>query len=240
MQSHAHHRQADRRGGGARHARRARGDDTRQRILAAALDVFAAEGYEGTTTRRLADVAAVNLPAIQYYFGSKEGLYRAAIAHHVATMESRVAPAADKVSLALAAGNLSRRQALTLLCLMLDTFAALVADQTFPDWKSRAMFFARAEIEPSAKLDPLHEWAERRIFRPCASLIGHLIGRPADEEATLLHTLTVFGQILMFCNHKAQHILGWPEIDGTRVRAIQTLVREHTQAIFRPARRPRP
>ena len=240
MQSHGNHRRTDRRTVPGRRAGRSRGDDTRQRILAAALDVFAAEGYEGTTTRRLADVAAVNLPAIQYYFGSKAGLYRAAIAHHVATMESRVAPAADKVSLALAEGNLSRRQALALLCLMLDTFAALVADQTFPDWKSRAMFFARAEIEPSAALDPLHDWAERRIFRPCAALIGLLIDRPAGEEATLLRTLTVFGQILMFCNYKVQHILDWPEIDGTRVRAIQTLVREHTQAIFRSVGKPRP
>ena len=56
-----------------------RGEDTRRRILAAALDIFAAEGYEGASTRHLAERAGVNLPAIQYYFGSKEGLYRAVI-----------------------------------------------------------------------------------------------------------------------------------------------------------------
>ena len=57
----------------------ARGEDTRRRILDAALEVFAAEGYEGASTRLLAERAGVNLPAIQYYFGSKEGLYRAVI-----------------------------------------------------------------------------------------------------------------------------------------------------------------
>jgi len=51
-----------------------RGEDTRRRILETAIEVFAREGYEGTSTRELAAAAGVNLPAIQYYFGSKEGL----------------------------------------------------------------------------------------------------------------------------------------------------------------------
>ena len=56
-----------------------RSEDTRLRILQAALEVFAAEGYDGASTRTLAQRAGVNLPALQYYFGSKEGLYRAVI-----------------------------------------------------------------------------------------------------------------------------------------------------------------
>ena len=52
----------------------ARGEDARRRILEAALEMFATVGYEGTSTRHLAERAGVNLPAIQYYFGSKEGL----------------------------------------------------------------------------------------------------------------------------------------------------------------------
>ncbi len=58
-----------------------RGEDTARRILLAAIEVFADEGYEGASTRSLASHAGVNAPAIQYYFGSKEGLYRAVIAH---------------------------------------------------------------------------------------------------------------------------------------------------------------
>ena len=111
-----------------------RGDDTRRRILTAALDVFSAQGYEGTTTRQLADVAQVTLPSIQYYFGSKEGLYRAVVAYLVETMEDRVGPEAERVLKAQADGPLTREKALTLLCSMLDAFTALVADQTAPDW----------------------------------------------------------------------------------------------------------
>lgn len=216
-----------------RRAAHSRGDDTRQRILSAAMEVFAAEGYEGTTTRRLADVAQVNLPAIQYYFGSKEGLYCAVVAHLVASMESRVGPAADRVAQALAEGMPSRPRLMELLCQMLDTFTALVTDRSYADWKSRAMFFARAEIEPSVALDPMHDWAMRRVFGPCAALVGGLLGQPADAEATLLRTLALIGQVTIFCNHKGLRVLGWPTIDAARVQEIQALVRDHARAIFR-------
>ncbi len=42
-----------------------RGEDTRGRILEAALELFAASGFEGASTRTLAERAGVNLPAIQ-------------------------------------------------------------------------------------------------------------------------------------------------------------------------------
>ena len=49
------------------------------RILAAARELYATRGISGLSTRRLAEAAGVNLSLIHYYFGSKEGLVRAAI-----------------------------------------------------------------------------------------------------------------------------------------------------------------
>lgn len=51
-------------------------DRTRQRLLDAALDVFAAKGYAGARVQEIADRAGVNKQLINYYFDSKEGLYR--------------------------------------------------------------------------------------------------------------------------------------------------------------------
>lgn len=50
--------------------------DTRERILAAALPLFAQEGPEGLGIRRLAAAAKVNLAAVNYHFGSKQALFR--------------------------------------------------------------------------------------------------------------------------------------------------------------------
>lgn len=51
----------------------------RERILAAAIDAFAVNGYNGATTRTIAHAAGVNIAMINYYFGSKQGLLEAAI-----------------------------------------------------------------------------------------------------------------------------------------------------------------
>ena len=51
--------------------------DTRDIILDAAEEAFAAEGYVGTSLRTIAERAQVNSALVQYYFGSKEKLFKA-------------------------------------------------------------------------------------------------------------------------------------------------------------------
>ncbi len=211
-----------------------RGEDTRRRILETALEVFATDGYDGASTRMLAERAGVNLPAIQYYFGSKEGLYRAAIEHVIQHIDEGMAPIADRVGTALKDADLSRKDLLALLYEMLDTFVAHVMGGE--QLESRRLFFARAEIERTAALDLLHEAGMRQIVRPCAALIGRLFGRPAEDEMTVLRALTILGQIVIFCNTGARRALGWTDFDEDRMRAVQKLVREQTAAIFRAAK----
>jgi AcrR family transcriptional regulator len=55
------------------------GADTRERILAAALEAFSDRGFDGATTREIATRADVNLGLIQYHFGGKLRLWRAAV-----------------------------------------------------------------------------------------------------------------------------------------------------------------
>ncbi|MCU0270802.1 MAG: TetR/AcrR family transcriptional regulator [Acidimicrobiales bacterium] len=54
-------------------------DDTRGRILAAALDLFSERSFEGATTREIAVRAGVTQPLLNYHFHGKEELWRAAI-----------------------------------------------------------------------------------------------------------------------------------------------------------------
>jgi len=63
---------------GARPARQRRSRETQDRILAAALTVFADRGFEGASTHEIAEVAGVNQPLILYHFGSKERLWQTA------------------------------------------------------------------------------------------------------------------------------------------------------------------
>ena len=58
---------------------RPRADDpeARAKIAAAAEELFAERGFDGTAIRDIARRAGVNGAMIHYYFGNKEGLYRA-------------------------------------------------------------------------------------------------------------------------------------------------------------------
>ncbi|WP_296492839.1 CerR family C-terminal domain-containing protein [Rhodoferax sp.] len=56
---------------------RSDGQQARLRLLDAGLALFADKGFAQTSTREIAQTAQVNVAAISYYFGDKEGLYRA-------------------------------------------------------------------------------------------------------------------------------------------------------------------
>ena len=53
--------------------------DSRELLLDAAKTVFARLGFDGATVKELADTAGVNVSLVSYYFGGKEGLYRACL-----------------------------------------------------------------------------------------------------------------------------------------------------------------
>jgi AcrR family transcriptional regulator len=61
----------------------ARSADTRVRILDAAETLFADKGLESTSMRALTTLAQVNLAAVNYHFGSKEGLIVAVYARRL-------------------------------------------------------------------------------------------------------------------------------------------------------------
>lgn len=209
----------------------ARGEDTRRRILETALEIFATEGYEGASTRQLAEHADVNLPAIQYYFGSKEGLFRAVLEDIIEHTERHMAPLAPRVKAALADPMTSRDTLLDLLCEMLQSFVALVLGGT--QIESRRLLFARSEVEDTPGLEQLHESGRRHVFAPCLELIARLLGRPADDPEISLRTLAVIGQVTIFCHKGALEAGGAEKFTPDRARLIQNLVREHTIAIFR-------
>ncbi|MFJ3229670.1 TetR family transcriptional regulator [Streptomyces sp. NPDC086787] len=57
-----------------------RSDATRNSILAAARERFAADGYERATIRAIAKDARIDPSMVMRYFGSKDGLFAAAVA----------------------------------------------------------------------------------------------------------------------------------------------------------------
>jgi AcrR family transcriptional regulator len=84
---------------------RSDGLEARNRLLDAALALFAEKGFAKTSTREIALAAQINIASISYYFGDKAGLYRAVFS------DPRCNPSVSPASIADA--GISLREALS-------------------------------------------------------------------------------------------------------------------------------
>jgi AcrR family transcriptional regulator len=64
--------------------------DKRANILEAAEKLFSEVGYEGASTRQIAKEAGANMAMINYYFGSKEGVYVEIISQRIADFNNQL------------------------------------------------------------------------------------------------------------------------------------------------------
>lgn len=80
-----------------------RREQTRKAILEAAWTALARDGYEKITTRRIAELAGVNVATLHYYFGSKELLLSEATRFALKGTESRMRATIDQAQTAAAA-----------------------------------------------------------------------------------------------------------------------------------------
>ena len=62
-----------------RRGRRPGGPDTRATILVAARELFAVQGFAGTSVRAVATAAGVDAALVHHYFGTKDDLFLAAL-----------------------------------------------------------------------------------------------------------------------------------------------------------------
>ena len=81
----------------------ARGEETRARIVTAALRMFGERGFDGASTRDIATSAGVNAPALQYYFDNKEGVYLACAEHIVKCVWDCMSDVVSRAELAIEA-----------------------------------------------------------------------------------------------------------------------------------------
>jgi AcrR family transcriptional regulator len=142
------------RSGVARRAAAAPEQDGRDRILAAAIRAFSEVGYAGATTAGIARAAGVTQPLVHHHFGSKEGLWRAAVDHLFANVPRIVALTDD---------GTEPRAALTALIERFVRFVAAHPEVT--------RIVAREGAAPSPRLDYL---LKRHLHEPFREVVDRL------------------------------------------------------------------
>jgi len=207
------------------------GEETRQRLIDAALAVFGEFGFDGASTRMLADRARANLAAIPYHFRSKEGLYRAAAQYIVDRVAEQTAPLLEEIEQALRILPLERGKALELMHRYTDTLVAiLVGSREADGW---AAFIMREQLQPGAAFDVLYEGMMRRVGDAGTALLASILKRPKNDPTVNLRSVALLGQILIFrnCRQTALRRLGWKEFSDDRLKLIQSVIRENVDLI---------
>ncbi|HEV7306602.1 CerR family C-terminal domain-containing protein [Ensifer sp.] len=193
-----------------------RGDATREKLLTSSIDVFGRYGFDGATTRMLAEAAGVNLQAIPYYFGGKEGLYIAAAEHlasiiigHVAELRNTIIERLGRLDSAGEA--LSPDEARTILTQLAQHMVGLFVSRQSESW---ARFIIREQMEPTEAFERIYGSVMAPMIGTAGRLVATILNEPTQSDHVRLRTLSFVGSILVFrmANAAVLRQMGWQAV----------------------------
>jgi AcrR family transcriptional regulator len=201
----------------------ARGEHTRRRLLEAAIELFGELGYERASTRTIARRAGVSLPALQYYFGGKEGLHRACAEYVTEDVRIRLNPAAERVRMALSRPGLARAELLELLRAVVEPFLEGLAVDRPESW---AIFFARAQGEQTAAFEAIFQQIGGRLLSIVMEIVSRILGRPAHTPEVAVRAVIIVGQLTLVRRARPVILraLGWQDFEAERLATLKEVI----------------
>jgi TetR/AcrR family transcriptional regulator, regulator of cefoperazone and chloramphenicol sensitivity len=180
-------------------------DPTREKLLEAAGQVFAENGFHAATVREICSRAGANVAAVNYYFGDKSELYeevlrRALFTVHDAQMREALATVHPEEAL-----RRSIRYMLGKMC-----------DARRPNWAMRLVTHEMAQ--PTPALDRVIDEIIGPNYAMLRGIIGRMLNLPPDHEKTRLCAHSVIGQILHYKQAQAAISRLWPDLQMTEPR----------------------
>lgn len=204
-----------------------KGERTKQRILASALELFREHGYEATTMRMVAEAADVSLGNAYYYFASKDLLLQA---FYREVHEAHVAAAAP----ALARARTLRDRLLAVMLTKLDVIE--------PYHRFSALMF-RTAADPESPLNPFHP-AGADIAREgqelfARALAGSSTKLPKDLAAELPNLLWTYsmGIVLFWIHDRSPDRARTRQLIEQTVELVTTAIKLAANPLLRPFQR---
>jgi len=173
---------------------------TRNRLLEAAAEVFAEDGFRAATIQRICTRAEANIAAAHYHFGDKAGLYTAVFEYAEQKAGARAWLEDDGHGIPADAR----------LRTHVTSFLTRLLDPTRPAWFARLL--AREMIDPTPALDGLVRRRMRANHEHLAAIVRDLLGPAATPETIRLCTLSVVSQCTFYRNSAAIVARLYPEL----------------------------
>lgn len=213
----------------------ARNDGTREKLLLAALELFGQYGFEGVSTRQLAEQAGVNLQAINYYFGNKRGLYNAVADYLVERLRTRIgerrAVVLDRFAEAQSGDRpIDAAEARSILVMLAETMLTLFAGDESAVW---VRYMVREQAEPTEAYDRIYSGFLQPVLAAARHLVGILINEDPASERVGLRTLSLVGSLVVYRVGRATVLreLGWASVGSQETAAIRSIARDLVDGI---------
>ena len=207
-------------------------DEPRKRLIEAGLDLFGKYSFDGTSTRMLAELAQVNLAAIAYYFGGKEGLYLAVVNHIVQQIDGLLTPHLAKVQEALEKEALSKEQSFRLLSDLLDFFITGFLGR--PQTEKWLSIIVREQLCPTEAFSILFEGFMRPLENTLFDLAARVMDSEQDDLEVKLRVFAMMGQIQIFHTSPSgiKRTLNWENYGPENLDAIRCVIIDNLKRIF--------
>ena len=158
-------------------------EQTRMRLLDAAREVFSQQGFQGATIREICRRADANVAAVNYHFGSKDGLLAEAL---------NFAPLA-----ALQKANIQADACPEIrLRLFVRDFMLMLLDEKKSSSPCRIM--ARELADPTPALDQIVSQAIAPLHEFLGNLVREIIGKNVAEPELRRCVHSILGQCLFY------------------------------------------
>ncbi|MEH6475988.1 MAG: CerR family C-terminal domain-containing protein [Sneathiella sp.] len=202
------------------------------KLLEAAGPLFSDRPFDVVSTREIADAAQVNLSAISYHFGSKEGLYEAIFKRII----SDLAPVRDglsayvKVSLPLAKNDVPKQR--QVISALIHNLIDAITDDNHPRWRMRLMFQEVQRQGPC--FDLVLEKHINVMHDLVGSLIALIIEKETSSEDVKFLTQAVLGLCLQHGLNEALVMkrLNWEKIGPAELEIIKQSTTGHILALL--------
>ena len=205
---------------------RAKSDETRARIMDAAMECFRANGFESATMRQIAASAGVATGAAYYYFESKDAIVSAFYRESQQAME----PALEA---AITSSRDLRSRLEALIVAKLEHFRE----------NRRLLGALAAHADPSHSLSPFNE-ATREVREHDVAFFERALEAsnvriPSDLQAYLPRLLWLYqmGLILFWVYDRSPHQRRTRELLTRSLDVVVQLIRIAAFPLMRPARR---
>ncbi|MEA2626556.1 MAG: TetR/AcrR family transcriptional regulator, regulator of cefoperazone and chloramphenicol [Candidatus Binatota bacterium] len=173
---------------------------TRDRLLAAASELFAAKGFHATTVREIADRARVNLASGHYHYGSKRALYLEVLRAQFADIRDRLrrrGASRDEREL----DGLGRAELLALLEARVQVMLEILIG---PNAGAAGMLMQREMTDPSEALPVIVDEFIEPMKREMEAIVSRLV--PALDRGAVEHSVfSIVGQAHFF--HLAKPVI---------------------------------